>query len=40
MDGVSWGFSDQHATKATTLRKTIALRIPKAARFAEAAVSV
>jgi hypothetical protein len=34
MDGVSWSFSDLHATKATTLRKTIAIR--KTGHIAEA----
>jgi len=36
MDGVCWGFSDQQATKATALRKTIALRVRKTRHVAEA----
>ena len=34
MDDVSWSLSDRHATKATALRKTIAIR--KTAHIAEA----
>jgi hypothetical protein len=37
MDGVSWGLSDWQATKATALRKTIALRIRKTGLISEAA---
>ena len=36
MAGVSSGFPDRHATKATALRKTMALRIPKTGHVAEA----
>jgi hypothetical protein len=35
MDGACWGFSDWHATKATALRKTIAIR--KTGHIVEAA---
>ena len=37
IDGVSWSFSDRQASKATALRKTIALRVRKTKHVAEAA---